>query len=223
MTRDEVILAAQEMMDGEGAPRWSTTLLLQLLDQTFDAEWDLLLASAPYYRFQSVPVTTGSDGTFPLTDLDTGSGDSEQRFFRILAVNDGNYAYREVRFEDVPLANYSSYLPLYPKIYYLAGTSYQVFPKGVVSLNVVTNWRPPKPSDLSSGDVELDFPDAMVLAYSLAYRALYKGGTESTQAGILRQLADDTRAQMLDAIRRRTTTPTQMIYSDRSSDWSAGR
>lgn len=223
MTRDEVILAAQEMMDGEDAPRWSATLLLQLLDQAFDAEWELLLASAPYYRFQSVSVTTDSNGVFPLSDLDTGSGDSAKRFFRVLSVNDGNATYREVRFEDVPLANYTNYLPVYPKIYYLAGTDYQTFPKAATSLNVVTNWRPPQPSDLSNGSVELDFPDPMVLAYSLAYRALYKGATESSEAGILKALCEDTRAQMLDAIRRRTTTPTTMIYSDRASDWSAGR
>jgi len=216
------------MMDAVGSDRWSDQELVDLLDYVYDAEWSRVLQAAPYYRFQSVALTTATDGTFPLSSLNTGSGNAQKNFFRILSVNDGDVEYAETRYQDVPLATTSPYLPYLRKFFYLAGENYQILPTGTVALNVVVNYKPTSirnyvdvgPTD--KWDIPVDWPEGseQVLVFEVAARALLKGGESVATANTFLQMANGERADFLDEIRRRTINPTRIAYSDMASDWA---
>ena len=71
-------------------------------------------------------VTTDSNGVIAFASLNTGGGDSQQNFYRILSVSDGNVLYTQTRFQDVPLATTTNYLPTYPRLYYIVGEQVQI-------------------------------------------------------------------------------------------------
>lgn len=228
LTINQLITQTRRLMDAVGSDRWSDEEIADTLSYVYDAEWSRVLQAAPYYRFQSVAITTAADGTFPLASLSTGSGNAEKNFYRILSVNDGNTEYGETRYQDVPLATTSAYLPYLRKLYYLAGDNYQVLPTGAVTLNVVVNYKPTSLRDYvdvgatDKWDIPVDWEpnDEMLLVYEAAARSLMKGGEAMATANSFLQMANSERADFLDNIRRRTINPTRMAYSDMASDWS---
>jgi hypothetical protein len=108
LTINQLVTQARRTMDAVGSDRWSDQELVDILTYVYDANWARLLQAAPYYRFQSIPVTTATNGTFPLSSLSTGTGNNQKNFFRILSVNDGNVQYSETRYQDVPLGTTSA-------------------------------------------------------------------------------------------------------------------
>lgn len=228
LTINQLITQTRRMMDAVGSDRWSDEELVDTLSYVYDQEWGRLLQAAAYYRFQSIALTTATAGTFPLSSLNTGSGNAQKNFFRILSVNDGNVEYTETRYQDVPLGTTSAYLPYLRKFYYLAGTNYQILPPGAVALNVVVNYKPTSLRDyVNDGatdkwDIPIDWPDnnENILIYEAAARSLMKGGESMATANAFLQMANAERADFLDDIRRRTINPTRMSYSDTASDWS---
>lgn len=228
LTINQLITQTRRLMDAVDSDRWSDEEIADTLSYVYDAEWSRLLQAAPYYRFQSIAATTASDGTFPLSALSTGSGNNEKNFFRILSVNDGTVEYAETRYQDVPLATTSPYLPYLRKFFYLAGTNYQVLPTGTTTLNVVVNYKPTALRDYvdvgatDKWDIPVDWEpnNEMILIYEAAARSLMKGGEAMTTANSFLQMANAERADFLDDIRRRTINPTRMAYSDMASDWS---
>jgi len=227
LTINQLITQTRRLMDAVESDRWSDDELSDTLSYVYDAEWSRLLQAAPYYRFQSISVTTASDGTFPLSSLNTGSGNAQKNFFRILSVNDGNVEYSEARYQDLPLATTSSYMPYLRKFFYLAGENYQVLPTGAVTLNVVVNYKPTSLRDYvnvgatDKRDIPVDWPENSenILVYEAAARSLMKGGESMPTANAFLQMANAERADFLDEIRRRTIYPTRMAYSDIASDW----
>lgn len=221
-TRADMLALTRQFMDAEGSDRWSDSLILTVLGSVFDEEWSNILNAAPYYTFATRTVTQDSEGRFTLAALDSGGGDSEQNFYRILNVSDGNANYSETRYQDVPLATTTNYFPPYGYAYYLAGDSVQCLPVGPnVAMTVGVNWKPTNIADLGSDSSFITFPeyDEMLLAYAAAATLLNKGGAESNAAQVLRRMADDERATMLDDLRRRTINPTRMAYPDVRADW----
>lgn len=215
------------MMDAVGSDRWSDDEIADTLSYVFDAEWARLLQAAPYYRFQTVAITTSAAGTFPLSSLSTGAGNSQKNFFRILSVNDGNVEYQETRFQDVPLGTTNGYIPYLRKMYYLAGENYQVLPGDTTVLNVVVNYKPTSLRDyVDNGatdkwDIPIDWPEnsELLLIYEAAGRSLMKGGESLQTASAFLKMSGDERADFLDEIRRRTINPTRMAFPDLASDW----
>lgn len=227
LTINQLITQTRRMMDAVDSDRWSDAEIADTLSYVYDGEWSRLLQAAPYYRFQTVVVTTAANGTLPLSALSTGAGNEQKNFFRVLSLNDGNVQYQETRFQDVPLGTTSGYLPYLRKMFYLAGENYQILPAGAVTLNAVVNYKPTALRDyvnagaVNKWDIPIDWPenDELLLVYETAGRSLMKGGESLQTASALLKMAADEREEILDEIRRRTINPTRMAYPDLASDW----
>jgi hypothetical protein len=222
---EQLISDTREYMDAVGSTRWSDSIITTILNSVFDSEWSNILNAAPYYRLAQRQVTTDANGQFAFTTLDSGSGDTQQNFYRIMSVSDGNVLYGQTRFQDVPLATTTNYLPTYPRLYYIAGQSVQILPVSPSqSLYVGVNYKPTAISDLASITSTVDYPDNshLILVWGAASQLLLKGGTEAAAASNLKALADDDRKTLLDDIRRMTINPTMMAYPDQKYEWGGG-
>lgn len=225
VTRAQLVEQTREYMDAVGSQRWSDSTIQTILAQVFDEEWSNILNAAPYYTFQQLTVTTDSNGQVPFSSLSTGSGDSQQNFYRVLSVSDGNVLYDETQFQYVPLATTTNYLPTYPRLYYMAGSNVQILPVATsTSLYVAVNYKPTALNDLASDSSTVDWPsnNQGILTASAAAKLLLKGGAEVGAANNFRALATEERQSMLDDLRRRTINPTRMAYPDQKYDWSGG-
>jgi hypothetical protein len=227
LTINEIVAQTRQVMDAVGSDRWSDDEIVASLNYVYDAEWGRLLSAAPYYRFNKLTITPNNDGTFPLSSLSSGSGNNQKNFFRVLSINDGNVQYSETRFQDIPLATSSSYMPYLRKMFYLAGENYQVLPAASTTLTVVVNYKPTSIRDyvndgvIDKWDIPIDWPEnnENVLVYLTAGRLIAKGGAELQASATFARIGDEERADMLDEIRRRTINPTRMAYPDTASDW----
>ena len=225
VTLGQLVSDTREYMDAVGSTRWSDATIKLVLNNVFDGEWSNILNAAPYFRFAQRQVTTDVNGQFAFTTLNSGSGDSEQNFYRIMSVSDGNVLYGQTRYQDVPLATTTNYLPTYPRLYYIAGQSVQILPVSPSqSLYVGVNYKPTAISDLAGDASIIDYPanSHLILVWQAAALLLLKGGTEAAAAANLKGMADDDRKTLLDDIRRMTINPTMMAYPDQKYDWSGG-
>jgi len=225
VSRAELVQYTREAMDAVNSDRWSDSLIKSVLNVVYDDEWSNLLNAYQYYTFAKRTVTTDSNGIIPFSSLSTGGGDSQQNFYRILSVSDGNVLYSETRFQDVPLATTTNYLPTYPRLYYIAGTDVQILPVASdVQLYIYVNYKPTSLSDLLSDSSTINFPmgGEWIIANEAGARLLNKGGAESGAAQVLKREAAELRAGMLDDIRRRTINPTMLAYPDQKYDWAGG-
>jgi hypothetical protein len=223
VTRNQMVAVIREVMDAQDSIRWSESEVVRALNTVFDQEWSNILNAAPHYTFGLRSVTTDSVGRVAFSALDDGTGDTAERFYRILSVSDGNALYTQTAFERVPLSLTTNYLPQYPRLYYLVGSFVQTLPAGAFTgMQIAVNWKPPAPLDLSSGSIPLNFPEnnELLLAYAAGAQLLNKGGTESVPARELTRMADAERASLLDDLRRRTINPTRMAYPDHNTDWA---
>lgn len=221
-TRAQMIELTRQFMDAVDADRWSDSLIVTVLGNVFDGEWSNILNAAPYYTFALRTVTQDSNGQVTFASLNSGSGDSQQNYYRILNVSDGNSNYSETRYQDVPLATSTNYFPPYGYAYYLVGDYVQFLPIGSgVQMTVGVNYKPTNIADLSSDASVITYPDSseLILAYAAAAKLLNKGGAESGAAQVLARMADEERASLLDDLRRRTINPTRMAYPDSRGDW----
>jgi hypothetical protein len=225
VTRAQLVEQTREYMDAVGSTRWTDSFIQTVLAQVYDEEWSNILNAAPYYTFQQLTLTTDANGQIPFSSLNTGSGDAERNFYRVLSVSDGNVLYNETTFQYVPLATTTNYLPTYPRLYYMVGTNVQVLPVASgTSLYIAVNYKPTALNDLSSDSSTIDFPDNNqgIITASAAAKLLLKGGAEVAAANNFRNLANEERQSMLDDLRRRTINPTRMAYPDQKYDWSGG-
>lgn len=221
-TRAQMVSLTREYMDAVGSDRWSDSLITTVLGSVFDEEWSNILNAAPYYTFATRTVAQDANGQIALTSLNGGSGDSEQNFYRILNMSDGNANYSETRYQDVPLATSTNYFPPYGYAYYLAGSYVQILPIGSgTSMTIGVNYKPTNIVDLASDSSTITYPEhsELVLVYAAAAELLNKGGAESNAAQTLMMMADKARSSLLDDLRRRTINPTRMAYPDSRGDW----
>ena len=225
VTRTQLVAQTREYMDAVGSDRWSDDIIQVVLDQVFDQEWSNVLNAAPYYTFAQRNVITDSQGRIPFTALNAGGGDSQENFYRLLSMSDGNRLYQQTSFNEVPLGTISNQIPTWPKMFYQAGQAFQTLPiSSGVPVFAFVNWKPTAIRDLASGGSFVDFPPRahLIVVYEAAANLLMKGGAESRQAADLKALAAQERASLLDDIRRTTTRPTEMMYPDSRFDWSGG-
>ncbi len=149
VTLQQLVTDTREYMDAVGSTRWSDNTIKTVLNNVFDNEWSNILNAAPYYTFGLRQVTTDANGQFAFTDLNAGSGDNEQNFYRVMSVSDGNVLYDQTRFQDVPLATTTNYLPTYPRLYYIIGQGVQILPVASgTGLYVGVNYKPTALLDL---------------------------------------------------------------------------
>lgn len=225
VSRAQLVEYTREAMDAVASDRWSDALIKSVLNTVYDDEWSNLLNAYQYYTFAKRTVTTDSDGQIAFSNLNGGSGDNQQNFYRILSVSDGNVLYSETRFQDVPLATTTNYLPTYPRLYYIAGSNVQVLPVAAnTTLYVFVNYKPTALSDLATDSSTIDFPmgGEWIIANEAGGRLLNKGGAESAAAQVLKREASEFRTTLLDDIRRKTINPTMMAYPDQKYDWAGG-
>jgi hypothetical protein len=225
ISRAELVTLTREVMDATGSERWSDSTIKSALNLVYDDEWSNLLNATQYYTYAMRTVTTDVNGMVAFTDLNSGGGDSQQNMYRILSVSDGNVLYAQTRFQDVPLATTTNYLPTYPRLYYIVGEQMQVLPVASgTALYVAVNYKPTNLSDLATDASTITFPTGgeWLLANEAGARLLNKGGAESNAAQVLKREAAEIRAGMLDDIRRRTINPTMLAYPDQKYDWAGG-
>lgn len=225
VSRAQLVEYTREAMDAVGSDRWSDALIKSVLNVVYDDEWSNLLNASQYYTYGMRQVTTDSNGVVAFTSLNNGAGDNQQNMYRILSVSDGNVLYAQTRFQDVPLATTTNYLPTYPRLYYIVGEQVQILPVASgTSLYIAVNYKPTALQDLGSDASTITFPmgGEWILANEAGARLLNKGGAESVAAQVLRREADQLRAGMLDDIRRRTINPTMLAYPDQKYDWAGG-
>jgi len=225
VTLQQLVTDTREYMDAVGSTRWSDNTIKTVLNNVFDNEWSNILNAAPYYTFGLRQVTTDVNGQFTFASLNAGSGDTQQNFYRVMSVSDGNVLYDQTRFQDVPLATTTNYLPTYPRLYYIIGQGVQILPVASgTGLYVGVNYKPTALLDLASDTSVVDYPDNchLILVWNAAAQLLLKVGTEAAAAANLKALADDDRKTLLDDIRRYTINPTRMAYPDQKYDWSGG-
>jgi hypothetical protein len=225
VSRAELVTLTREAMDAVGSDRWSDSLIKSVLNVVYDDEWSNLLNASQYYTYGMRTVTTDANGVVAFTSLNNGAGDSQQNFYRILSVSDGNVLYGQTRFQDVPLATTTNYLPTYPRLYYIVGEQVQILPVASgTTLYVAVNYKPTALSDLGSDASTINFPlgGEWIIANEAGARLLNKGGAESVAAQVLKREAAELRMGLLDDIRRRTINPTMLAYPDQKYDWAGG-
>lgn len=223
VTVTQAIADTRQMMDAVLSQRWSDAFIRTTLGIVSAREWSGILGANPYYRFGQITVTLDANTQFAWTALDTGTGDSTQTHYRVLAITDGEVVYRQTRFMDVPLATTTNYNTPYQRLWYDAGDNVQILPTGGVgsTLIVTVNWTPPRVDQLSADSVTIDFPDGheVILWLEAAAMLLSKGGAENAAAQTMRAMADQERQQLYSDIGRRSATPNYMQFPDRVGDW----
>jgi hypothetical protein len=222
VTKAQLIALTRETMDAVSSDRWSDATITTVLNSVYGDEWSNILNAQPYYTFAKRTVTTDGDGMVPFSALSTGGGDTQQNFYRVLSVSDGNVLYTQTRFQDVPLATTTNYLPTYPRLFYTAGQALQILPVASgTSLYVYVNYKPTPFNQLATDNSVIDFPDGgeLILANEAGAMLLNKGGAESGAARVLREEAKMARSLLLDDLRRYTIQPTMMAYPDQKYEW----
>lgn len=222
----QYIANTREMMDAANSARWTDAFITTILGTIHAREWSTLLSANPYVTFAQVSVTTGSTGQFAFSALTTGSGDTKQIAYKMLALTDGaSTIYRETSFIAVPLATSTQYASPYARLYYMAGDNVQVLPvTSGLGLVCTVNWTPVPMDQLSTASIKVSFPSGheKILWLEAAAELLSKGGAETDAAATMRQIASVERTQMFQDFVRRAARPQFMQYPDSASEWAGG-
>lgn len=234
MTVAQLIAMAQELADAVGSPRWTTANITTYIGwEQWNNQARLLNANNQYYVNGPVTVTPNvTVGTFPLSDLDTGTGDSKKYFYRmqLIGLPSGGtsgtsgplwYAHAP-SMQQYPPTQPSTVLPY---VWYQMGSVIQTLPvNSGPTLQVYCNYRPPRADQLSATSVTVDYPEGyeLGLAYAAASTMLTKGGAEMVASAALRQRADDILESMLFDLGRRGTGPIIQRAMDSASDYAGG-
>lgn len=220
-TRATYMAQARVAADATSAGRWTEDEVKTALGLAHTREWKRLLNANRYLRFGQRTATQDGSGQFTLASLDSGSGDTQQRLYRILDIADQTRLYDEVQFAEVPVATViatanTSYC------WYRAGDVVQMLPIAAGASVTVTVNHTPTPIDRLSGDtVTAEFPRdyELIVAIEAASLLLEKGGAEAGAASIMAQRAETIRQDMLSDLARVSTSPLRMTYPDTRHVW----
>ena len=192
-----------------------------LLRVVLRREWRHLLNANPTYRWGQRTVTTDANGRIAIADLDSGSADSQELFYRVLALSVNDKLYKQGEFRDYPLItpsnNYAEELTYIPQ-----GDSLQLIPvESGITATVWVNHTPTPIDELASDTSLVTFPKGYEIlpCYEAAGLILTKGGTETGAAADLLAVAEELRGDML-ADTRRTTNPLAFRYGDTRGEWA---
>lgn len=213
-----------QLADAVESKRWDVTAngeVDQHIGIAMDREWKRILNANPYYRVARLTPTSNANGYYAVSDLSSGSEDSRQRLYRVIAFAVDNVVYEEGRLADYLLPSAGQIQPNY--VYYFEGTSIVALPiTASKAADVVVNWIPPRQDQLANDSSTVDFPDGYenVVAWSAAAMLLNKGAVEAGAAATLEMQAELLRRDLLQDIARRSTNPIRMRYADDRSDWA---
>jgi hypothetical protein len=194
------------------------------IGQVHDAEWARILNVNQYYRVGRRTPTSDASGRYLVSDLSSGSGDSAERFYRVIAFAVDNTVYKQVEAKDFVIDPSSSNGLLTPWYYWwFEGDYIKALPEQANKQAdvVIVNHRPTRYDSLSGESVNVPFPDGYesVIVLEAAAALLNKGGVESGAAMALKAEAEVVRNAMLQDLARKSTNPTQMRYDDYAQDW----
>jgi hypothetical protein len=210
-----------EMADASGQPRWGTTLKRQLLGTVHWREWRSLLNANRVLRFAERTVTLDSDGRFNKTDLNTGSGDTLETYYRIQTLRRGNIFYQPSEYKEFPISPGDV---TFPNVWYERGSQIQVIPNdsSLSEAIVGVNHLPARADLLASDSSTVVFPEGydLLLAYETAAMMFTKGGAETAAAADMRQMARVLREEMHQD-QRISVLPMRMGAMDDPNDWGS--
>lgn len=221
-TRAQILAEALDEAEGTGSSRWSTDYQKRRLDWVFAQEWRRILAANPYYRWALREVVADGDAQIAYTALDSGAGNSLERFHKVLAVAVGETPYEESDFHDHPLLVHSGTGEA--RLWWHEGDHLALPPADANgTVRVWVNHTPQRPSQLALDSDLVTFPRGYegVLVYELAALLLSKGGAESDLALELKGIANGMRSAMFSEITRRSTRPTFIRPSDTPAEWGS--
>jgi hypothetical protein len=223
ITRTQAMANVREMMDAASSSRWTDAFVKTAIGIVHGNEWRGILAANPTHRFAQRSVTTSAAGVFAYSSLTSGSGNTVQTFYRILAITDGNdVVYRETRFQEVPTASSSQVGQVIDGLWYDAGTNVQILPPSALTLTVSVNYTPCRADSLNADSDTIDFPEGheSILWLEAAAYLLSKNGAENEAAQTLRAMAEAERQMMYQEITRRGAGPIFLGFNDSASEWA---
>lgn len=219
--RSRYMTDARNAADATNAGRWTDDEVRAALGLAHTREWKRLLNANRYLRFAQRTVTQDTLGQLALSALDSGSGDAQQRFYRILDIADGTRVYDEVQYAEVPVATVTATANT-SYCWYRVGDVIQMLPIASGAVVTVSVNHIPTPLDqLSADTVAGEFPRDYepIVAIEAAALLLEKGGAEAGAASILSQRAEAIRQDMLSDLARTSTSPLRMQYPDSRHAW----
>lgn len=225
-TRAQLVTLMEEAMDAVGSDRWGTTLKRQVLTTVHARGWRRLLNAHRTLRWAKRTVTLDSDGRCALSDLDGGSGDAAERFYKVLAAAtaSGHLRYdTTAEFMDDPLATTRTPTQLAWQVW-RQGDSLQFLPAtSGESVEVWVNHLPAAISDLASDSSTVVWPRDYepILAYEAGAILLAKGGAEVDGTQTLAALAENLWADLLADVSRFSTDPKFLRASDTPGEWGS--
>jgi hypothetical protein len=208
--------------DGTFSSRWDFAANGEV-DQTIgriqDQEWRTLLDANPYLSFEQITAPTDSSGRVAKTLLDTGTGNTAHRHYRLLGVELNGIMCEQVRFTAFASAAANA---LGTYVYYERGGNIQILP-ALNAVNVIfsQNYLPTRQELLSADSTVVNFPDGFedVLALEAGAQLLLKGGAETEGASALSIRARERRIDMLSTLSRVGVRPVPPIFNDSPFNW----
>lgn len=223
-TRTQLVTLTEEAIDGVSSDRWGSTLKQQVLSTIYGRGWRRILQANRAYRWGRRSATLDSDGRITVASLDSGSGDTAERFYKLLAAAkvDTNQRYRVAEFMDDPLRTLVH--PTFPSFeVWRQGDNFQFTPVEAVSVYCWVNHLPTRLKDMAGDSSTIVWPGdddyVPILAYEAGAFLLGKGGAEAGAAQTLSVMAEDLWGDLLADVARVSTDPLFVQASDSSSDW----
>ncbi len=226
--RSTLLADAREFADATGSTRWLDPLVLRVADLVFRREWSGILNANKMYRaaVRTPALTLDSTlgrGSFDLSALNSGAGDTLQTFYRIIAVRADRMTYQLDALDRIPGAMTTiNSLALASPAYWVVGTTVSLSPaRASTAPSVLVNYTPVAPSLLADSASTVEFPAGYesILSMELGALLLAKGGAETQASRDLKFLADEARGDMLADVARFTTNPNTVQHGDTASEW----
>ena len=228
-TRTTYLSRLREVMDAEGSKRWTDASLRAYLGIAHQRLWKAILDANKQYRFAERTVTPDADGKVPLTSLNGSSGDTLQRFYRLVSDQNGYGAVRRgvISYQEADLTRFPTYREdtsltgSYSGVYWIEGDNLQVLPRSGGNVVVRVSHTPARIDELSDDTITAEFPDGyeFVVCYEAASLALAKGGAETEAGAAMKLIRQDLMSDLISTIARRSTAPLRFGAIDNASDW----
>lgn len=228
-TRTTYLSQLREEIDAVGSNRWSDASLKRYLGLAHQRLWKQILDANMAYRFAERTVTPDANGKVALSSLNGGTGDTLERFYRIVSDENGYGGVRRgvISYQEAKLTRFPSYRDdtsltgAYSGVYWIEGDYLQVLPRTGGDVTVRVSHTPARIDELSADSSEAAFPDGYELAvcYEAASLALAKGGAETEAGTALKIIGKDIMDDLISTIARRSTAPLRISASDNASDW----
>lgn len=229
VSRGTLMAAARDIADATGSPKWTDATVRQWLGLVHWQEFKNILNANNQYTLATFTPVEDANGLFPLTALDSGSGDTQLTHYRIHSIAQNTagvgtgvgpyFYYKQVEYRDYPVPQANAMMPY---VWYNFGANIQVLPvQPGTNLTVVVNQLPCR-ADLLASDASLVvFPDGyeLMLSYLTAAHMLAKAGEETPAALVCQEQADEIREPMLQDLRRFSVGPTVFRALDMAAEW----